>query len=354
MVKSIAVMNEKQEEYFNFINSLNSEETKKLYAYRLKEFLDINRVDLHSFLVDPNMEKTIIQYLVEKKASRSTKNTIYFVLKHACEVNDILLNWKKIRKFIGSQKTGNEISGRDRGYTHEEIQQILNFSDQRLKTCYFILASTGIRIGALSSLKLSDLERIEEIYKVTVYSGDKEQYVTFCTAECAKEIDSYLKFRKRRGERITGDSYLIVKEFTYATKSKPMLSKSLESLLKDIIENSGIRKTDPNNPHKRQKVPILHGFRKFFTKQLVDSKVNPEIREMLLGHKIGLTGVYYKPTEEEMYMEYEKAIDALTINEENRLRKKVKTLEVEQSRVTYLEESLKELQEQFIKMTNKK
>jgi len=69
--------------------------------------------------------------------------------------------------------------------------------------------------------------------------------------------------------------------------------------------------------------------RRFFTKQLVDSKVNPEIREMFLGHKIGLAGCYYKPTEEEMYLEYQKAENNLTINEENRLRKKVETLQIE-------------------------
>jgi integrase len=48
---------------------------------------------------------------------------------------------------------------------------------------------------------------------------------------------------------------------------------------------------------------IAHGFRKFFTTQLINSKVNPEIKEMLLGHKIGLGSCYYKPTVEEMYEE---------------------------------------------------
>jgi hypothetical protein len=32
---------------------------------------------------------------------------------------------------------------------------------------------------------------------------------------------------------------------------------------------------------------------------LVNSKVNPEIREMLLGHKIGLAAAYYRPVFEE-------------------------------------------------------
>jgi hypothetical protein len=33
-------------------------------------------------------------------------------------------------------------------------------------------------------------------------------------------------------------------------------------------------------------------FVKFTTTQLVNSQVNPEIREMLLGHKIGLASAY--------------------------------------------------------------
>jgi len=72
--------------------------------------------------------------------------------------------------------------------THEEIQKILEFSDQRLKTSFLILASTGIRVGALRTLRVGDLEKIDEIYKVRVYSGDKEEYITFTTIESAKEI----------------------------------------------------------------------------------------------------------------------------------------------------------------------
>ena len=48
-------------------------------------------------------------------------------------MNDVILNWKKLKKFIKSEKTDNEINGKDRGYIHEEIQKILEFSDQRLK-----------------------------------------------------------------------------------------------------------------------------------------------------------------------------------------------------------------------------
>ena len=133
------------------------------------------------------------------------------------------------------------------------------------------------------------------------------------------------------------DSYLFVQQYSRLRRIRPLpyRKESLEHLLQHWLVTSGVRQMDPvhGHQHKRKEVPMLHGFRKFFTTQLVHSKVIPEIREMLLGHKIGLASAYYKPTEDEMLEEYMKAIDNLTINEENRLRKKVETLTIEKSKV---------------------
>ena len=41
-----------------------------------------------------------------------------------------------------------------------------------------------------------------------------EEYTTFCSAECTKEIDSYLQFRERQDERpLKEDAPLIREEF---------------------------------------------------------------------------------------------------------------------------------------------
>jgi hypothetical protein len=94
---------------------------------------------------------------------------------------------------------------------------------------------------------------------------------------------------------------------------------------------------------------IAHGFRKFFTTQLINSKVNPEIREMLLGHKIGLASAYYRPTEQEMLHEYEKAIDNLTIDPANRLQRKIETLTIEKSRLDRIEEKMLKMEQMYKK-----
>jgi integrase len=146
-------------------------------------------MDLLSLLKLPQQDITnlIIKYPVHKKVSRQYKNLIAATLKHVCEINDIVLNWKKIKKFVNSEKTGNETNGRDRGYTHEEIQRILDFSDQRIKTAFLMLASIAMRVGALRSLKVGDLEKIDDVYKIRVYTGDKEEYTTFTTPNVPKK-----------------------------------------------------------------------------------------------------------------------------------------------------------------------
>jgi integrase len=317
-------------------------------------------MNLDSFLKLPQDEisSLIINYLLQRKVSRQYKVVIFSAIKHACEMNDVVLNWTKMKKFIRTDNRDNSINGKDRGYTDEEIRKILEFSDQRSKTAFLILASTGIRIGALQSIRIGDLERIgggtaslENLYRITVYRGDNEEYTTFTTHECTREIDNYLEYRTRRGETITQDSYLMVMKFTNDTiqKGKPFTGKSLRVTLQNCISNTGLRGIDHINPHKRKEVAVLHGFRKFFTKQLVDSKLNPEIREMLLGHKIGLASAYYKPTEQEMYNEYLKAVGLLTINEENRLKLKLEQkVQIEKSQIESLKADFEKFKQEVL------
>lgn len=149
--------------------------------------------------------------------------------------------------------------------------------------------------------------------------------------------------RKRYGENITDDSYLIREQFDVKapavfTMPKQTNPATISRKLMDLAQRAGVRNKD---------VPIAHGFRKFFTTQLVNARINPEIREMLLGHKIGLASHYYRPTEQEMFDEYQKAVNNLTINEENRLKIKVDLLEREKTNYEKLDAKIDALQREF-------
>lgn len=60
---------------------------------------------------------------------------------------------------------------------------------------------------------------------------------------------------------------------------------------------------------------------------MVKARVNPLVKEMLLGHRVGLENNYYRPSfEEDIVPEYLKAIDLLTLDDSNRLRKRIEEM----------------------------
>ena len=135
-----------------------------------------------------------------------------------------------------------------------------------------------------------------------------------------KVLNNYLDMRSRYGEKLDKNSFLIREQFDIKDQFQILKPRQLtigmvKYKINDLLKRLGIR---------TKEVAITHGFRKFFTTQLINSKVNPEIREMLLGHKIGLAGAYYRPTEQEMYEEYQKAEDNIIIDPANRLQRKLK------------------------------
>jgi hypothetical protein len=66
-----------------------------------------------------------------------------------------------------------------------------------------------------------------------------------------------------------------------------------------------------------------------------------------MGHSVGLSDSYYRATESELLEDYLKIIDFLTINEENRLRKKIENLQIEKSRIEQLELTIKRLEDRY-------
>jgi hypothetical protein len=199
-----------------------------------------------------------------------------------------------------------------------------------------LLASTGVRIRAIVDLKLQDLVNIPtyDLYQVKVYSDSNQSYFTFSTPEAAKAINTYLSYRERYGEKLTPKSPLFRDQFDRNDPAsihnvQPLKLRAVERLISRTIEKSGLRtverQTELHNEHGkvRKNVRLTTGFRKFFDTQLIYADVKPAIKEMFMGHSIGLDDHYFKPGENDVLQEYLKAVDYLTINEENRLKIKV-------------------------------
>ncbi len=75
------------------------------------------------------------------------------------------------------------------------------------------------------------------------------------------------------------------------------------------------------NGERRHEFKTVHGYRKFFKThcEQVMKSINVEI---LMGHTIGVSDCYYKPSEKEILEDYLKAINVLSINNNQKILEK--------------------------------
>jgi hypothetical protein len=116
------------------------------------------------------------------------------------------------------------------------------------------------------------------------------------------------------------------------------------------IRQKEILDVGKNRATIRKDIPIAHGFRKFFTTQLIEADLKTELRWLLEGHNLKANDSHYiRTTEKRLQQEYEKATDNLTIDPANRLQRKVETLTIEKSRVDKLEEKIRRIEKMYQK-----
>jgi integrase len=324
-------------DYYNrFLDSIKSPFTKRVYVNALEHYAkdmgiasDYNKLIEELVNNDPTkikeLEDNLIEYISylykEKELSYSTVHTRLAGIFHFYTINRVNVNKTYVSKFFPQKKHVKK----DTAYTRNQIGKILSTCNIRQKVLILLLASTGMRIGALHSLNLSHIQRVDVgsqyLYKLTVYDMEDEEYYTFTTPECAAAIDEYLEYRKRFGEQLKPDTPLIREEFDrnfigQVKRCRPVSYHTVLRLVDDIIIQSGIRvrirKIEGQQfKHLMHPVQRSHGFRKFAITQMKLAKVDWGDREYLVGHRHsrGLDENYDRTDESDRLQEYLKAVD---------------------------------------------
>ena len=387
----------KEEEYYdplqNFLYALKAPDSKRQYPRRLEYFFDY--LGLKGTLKEKCLTfykqtkddlrwtqhqlMLYIEYQKERaekgEIAESTINNYYKSIKLFCEMNDILLNWKKIAK----GKPKHRDYSNDRAPTTVEIERLLKFPDRRIKVIVLVMISSGIRVGAWDYLKWKHIIPIKNdennaviAAKIIVYAGTKEEYFSFITPEAFNALQEYIEFRASCGEKITGESWLIrdIWKSTnikfqnrggLATVPRKLKSSGIRSIISRAEWEQGIREplTDGKKRHEFQAV---HSMRKYFKShcEQVMKSINVEI---LMGHTIGVSNSYYKPSQKEILDDYLKAINVLQINKNNNnviLEKEVKELKEKNENNEYLitsklqerDDAIVNLSDQVMKLMN--
>jgi len=236
--------------------------------------------------------------------------------------------------------------GGERAITTKEIQKILQYtSSKRVKALIHLLAATGHRPDALANLTLGDMSEMpNDCLSFVVYRGSKHKHFIFCHSEAKEVIYDYLDERRKQGEKLRSDSYIFAMHdvFKNQVNPKPLSVQSIDSMIKIVMDKAKISRIKKGN---RFDLAVCGGFRKRFNTILTrNPNISFNVVQRFLDHKVGLESHYFKPTNEELFAEYEKGIPGLVISDEIRLE--------EENRIK--DEQIKNLQSKDIELERMK
>lgn len=184
-------LSETSDAYKNFVNSLDSEYSRIGYLRSFPQFMRFCKVDTYDELLKidlKRLEGLIRDYIIhmreDRKLAPASIANYCAAISHFFEMNDVTINWKKLKKFKGRLRRVIE----DVPYTRDQIKILVDNATLRDRCVILLMSSAGLRRGALPSLMLKDLTKIDKygLYKIIVYKKEQEQYITYCTPECAR------------------------------------------------------------------------------------------------------------------------------------------------------------------------
>jgi integrase len=366
--------------YQLFKGAIRSEKTFILYRHHLFHFCDsvqMTTEEIVSKYGNGKVKESIkLQQLIEDyvlllqtkvqngEITAGTCDVSLPPVKLFCEMNDIILNWKKLSKLLPHSND----NAADEAYTREQIRKMLEYSDLRAKIPILFMASSGMRLGGFQGLSDGCIkpvynERNDKLLAahVVVYKGTKDEYDTFISPEAYHAYEEYRNLRIKFGEKITKNSPVLLRRFDISPdgktatidNTKPLALSTIAGIIKVVAYKAGIREASENY-NDRYNIKIAHGFRKFFSTTLsgiraADGSGRNAIdfikKEWLLGHALtsvhALEENYNRSDRVNLLLEeYLKAVKELTISDEERLKVEVKRLQTDISNMKTVEVQL--------------
>jgi hypothetical protein len=366
--------------YLLFKSAVRSEKSLQTYKQNLWHFCDfigMSTEEIVSKYRGSNGEEAMkLQQKVEDhvlllqtkisngEITATTGQTMIPPIKLLCEMNDIILNWRKINRLLPRS----DRNASDDAYTREQIKKMLQYSDLRAKIAILFMSSGGMRLGGFISLTDGTINPIYDdksnkmiAAHVTIYKGTDEEYDTFVSPEAFRVYDEYRNLRIKFGEQITKNSPILLRRFDIShdgniariDNSGPIALSTVAGIIRTVAYKAGVREVSENYKG-RYNIKIAHGFRKFFSTTLSSIKTRDGRtaidfikKEWLLGHALrtihSLEENYNRSDRIKLLQsEYQKALKELTISDEERLQVEVKELRTDISNMKSVEIELSE------------
>jgi integrase/recombinase XerD len=184
---------------------------------------------------------------------------------------------------------------------------------------------------------------------LTIYPRSLNEYTTFLHKEAANSLKAYHKQRRDKGEKLTDESFVFRESRYSVTELNPkgLKPQTISRIINGVMKKAEIKRVKATN-HRFDLAPCTGIRNRFNTKLTKNPNISYAIAENLMDHKYRLESHYLKPTIEELFTEYKKAIPELIIDDSQRKQiqldnalKEKSHLEREKWKVTKLEQEMK-------------
>jgi integrase len=244
----------------------------------------------------------------------------------------------------------------EKGLTKDTINRIIRLANPKLAAAVLIACSSGMRIGEIVQLRLSDIDFTLDPVTITIRAETtktQETRITHISSEATSALKDYLSRQnppkqnveypfllqhedrlRRLRERLDENQYNnnglkkmdeknirilelnlknITKEERYA-KSVLSTNHNLEKQLSNLIKN--IPELDVKNENGRNNIHF-HAFRAWFKTQVTDAHQS-DFAEALMGHK-SLRLLYYRQNDKVRARTYLDVEHAVTISDAEKI-----------------------------------
>ena len=317
---------------------------EKQYSCSLKQIIE----SIKNKSVDPyDVLKEYVVYLDRQDKKPATIKLMITAVKGFLRHCKIQIYSEEFQSRVRLPK---KVHYREEPLTKEIILRLLNIISPKLRTIILVAVASGMRIGEMIQLKLSDIDLTSNPTRIRIRAETtktREARETFLTQEATRALKDYLTrfFGWKDVETNSQLQNIIIfgrtirpfqADFDRSVSLQSRESLLINSMRQYVNKVPELAKLNENG----QRMIHFHAFRKFF-RTTVGNAVGRDYAEALIGHHFYLDTYYNLPDDKKREL-YLKAEPHLTISDFTKIERDL----------MYVTERQKEIEKSYYHILN--
>jgi len=282
----------------NFLES-QSRKTRENYEDGINHFLEANgwsglEEALAAVLSSSERAEKAILNMVSRLRDLGRSNTtirLYLsAVRSLYSLYEVPANWVRLKKFFPKKTLVKEL----KPVPKNVLAQVIPLLKPSKRLLIWFLFATGCRIGEAITLRVRDLDLSSDPPKARVVTEKTGvPRIVFIPRDLAERLRDWVKEKDP-------EHFLFHSE---RGPEHPLNAKHVRRAFQGALMRLGYLKRDPSNKGWNYSI---HGLRRSFKTILQNAGMTGLMIEILLGHDVGISASYYRPSEKDLAEEWKK------------------------------------------------